>query len=70
MRKSSPIQVKEISGDHYPNLVTAQDKAVKGIASDFAEIIKRLQADGLLINDNGRIIPNPERMQSNERLYL
>ena len=53
MRKSSPIQVKEIGGDHYPDLVTAQAKAV----------IRRFQADGLLINDNGRIIPNPERMQ-------
>lgn len=62
MRKSSPIQVKEIGGDHYPDLATAQAKAVKSIAADFAMIIKRLQADGLLINDNGRIIPNPDRM--------
>ena len=69
MRTSSPIQVKEISGDHYPDLVTAQAKAVKNIAADFAAIIRRLQADGVLINDNGRIIPNPERMQSNEQLY-
>jgi len=64
MRKSSPIQVKEISGDHYPDLVTAQANAVKNIAADFAEIIRRLLADGLLIVDNGRIIPNPERIQS------
>jgi len=62
MRKSSPIQVKKIGGDHYPDLVTAQAKAVKNIAADFAEMIRRLMADGLLINDNGRIIPNPERM--------
>ena len=63
MRKSSPIQVKEIGGDHYPDLVTAQAKAVKNIAADFAETIRRLMADGFLVNDNGRIIPNPERMQ-------
>jgi hypothetical protein len=63
MRKSLPIQVKKIGGDHYPDLVTAQDKAVKNIAADFAEMIRRLMADGLLVNDNGRIIPNPERMQ-------
>ena len=62
MRKSSPIQVKKIGGDHYPDLVTAQAKAVKNIAADFATMIRRLQADGLLINDNGRIIPNPERI--------
>jgi len=70
MSKSSPIQVKEISGDHYPDLVTAQANAVKNIAADFASIIQRLQVDDLLINSNGRIIPNPERTQSNERLYL
>lgn len=63
MRTSSPIQVKAISGDHYPDLVTAQAKAVKNIAADFAEMIRRLMADGILVNDNGRIIPNPERMQ-------
>lgn len=61
MSKSSPIQVKEIGGERYPDLGTAQDMAAKNIAADFAAIVKRLQADGLLINDNGRIIPNPER---------
>jgi len=66
MRTSSPIQVKEISGDHYPDLMTAQAKAVKNMAADFAAIIRRLQADGVLVNVNGRIIPNPERMQNSE----
>ena len=63
-RPSSPIQVKEISGDHYPDLVSAQAKAAQNIASDFAVMIRRLLADGLLVNENGRIIPNPERMQN------
>lgn len=63
MSKSSPIQVKEISGDQCADLVTAQARAIKNIAADFASIIQRLQADDLLINDNGRIIPNPERIQ-------
>ncbi len=63
MRQSSPIQVKEISGNNHPDLITAQTKAVKNIAADFATIIQRLQVDGLLVNDNGRIIPNPERIQ-------
>jgi hypothetical protein len=64
MRSSPTIQVKEISGDHYPDLVTAQAYAIQNIASDFAVMIRRLLADGLLVNDNGRIIPNPERTQS------
>jgi len=44
--------------------VSAQAKAAQNIASDFAVMIRRLLADGLLVNDNGRIIPNPERMQN------
>jgi len=63
MRQSSPIQVKEFGGDHYPDLMTAQAKAVNNIASDFAESMRRLLAEGWLVNDNGRIIPNPERTQ-------
>jgi hypothetical protein len=46
--------------------VTAQAKAVKNMAADFAAIIRRLQADGVLVNDNGRIIPNPKRTQNDE----
>jgi len=63
MRTSSPIQVKEIGGDKYPDLMTAQVNALQSVAIDFAAIIRNLQRDGLLINDNGRIIPNPERNQ-------
>jgi hypothetical protein len=36
------------------------------MASGFAEIFKRLQAEGLLIIENGRIVPNPERTKPNE----
>jgi hypothetical protein len=63
MRKSPPLQVEEIPGDQFPDLGAAQRAALGGTASDLAETIRRLLADGWLINDNGRIIPNPERIQ-------
>ncbi len=63
MKKTPALQVEEIGGDQYPDLDAAQRAALSGIASDIAETMRRLLADRWLINDNGRIIPNPERMQ-------
>ena len=62
-RKSPSIQVEQIGGDKYPDLATAQAKALPGIAADLAESVRRLLAEGWLVNDNGRIISNPERIQ-------
>jgi hypothetical protein len=63
MKKPPALQVEEIGGDQYPDLDAAQRAALPGVASDLAETIRRLLAEGWLINDNGRIIPNPERIQ-------
>jgi hypothetical protein len=64
MRQSPYYQVKTYSGKDYPDLSTAQAKALPTIAVDLAESMRRLLAEGWLINDNGRIVPNPERTQS------
>ncbi len=63
MKKSPTLQVEEISGNKFPSLEAAQRAALPSIAADLAETMHRLLADGWLINENGRIIPNPERMQ-------
>jgi hypothetical protein len=62
MKKAPPLQVEEISGDQFPDLKAAQRAALPGIASDLAETIRRLLAEGWLVNENGRIIPNPEKV--------
>jgi len=64
MRQSPSYQVENYSGNNHPDLTTAQRKALPTLAADFAESMRRLLAEGWLINDNGRIIPNPERTQS------
>ena len=66
MRKSPALQVEEISGDQITDLAAAQETAARCLASGFAEIFKRLQAEGLLIIESGRIVPNPERIKPNE----
>ncbi len=64
MSKSTLYQVETYSGDKHPNLAAAQEKALPMIAADLAESMRRLLAEGWLINDNGRIIPNPERTKN------
>lgn len=63
MQQSHITHIQEISGDHFPNLDRARQAARAPLASALADVMRRMMADGLLVNDNGRIIPNPERMQ-------
>ena len=63
MKRPSALQLEQISGDRYPALETAQRAALKETAGDIVETVRRLLADGWLIECNGRIIPNPERCQ-------
>jgi hypothetical protein len=62
-RRSPDIEIKEMGGSHYTDLYTAQINALPVLASDLAETVQLLLAEGLLVNDHGRIIPNPEKMQ-------
>jgi hypothetical protein len=59
-RKSPPFTVEEIPGDQYPDLAAAQRAALKATAADLVSIIRSLLASGVLVNDNGRIIPTPK----------
>jgi hypothetical protein len=56
-----PFQVEQIDGQKSDP--DAKEKALQSVAFDFARSIQRLLADGWLINDNGRIVPNPERVE-------
>jgi hypothetical protein len=62
-RRSLEIVAEEIGGKQYPDLQTAQAQALPLVAANLAVTIRRLLANGLLINENGRIIPNPERIK-------
>ena len=60
MRKSPALQVEEISGDQYPDLVTAQDAARALLADNLQSVIQDLLERGALVNVEGKIIPSPE----------
>jgi len=60
MRTSPKIQVEEISGDQYPDLNEAQKAALPQLAENLQAVIRDLLARGVLVNVNGKIIPNPK----------
>jgi hypothetical protein len=59
MRKSPGLQVEEISGDRYPDLATAQSAALPLLADNLQSVIRDLLERGILVNVDGKIIPNP-----------
>jgi hypothetical protein len=59
MRKSPDLQVEEISGDQYPDLETAQSAALPLLADNLQSVIRDLLERGILVNVDGKIIPNP-----------
>jgi hypothetical protein len=60
MRKSPALQVEEISGDQFPDLVTAQNAALSLLADNLQSVIQDLLERGALVNVEGKIIPSPE----------
>lgn len=60
MKKAPALQVEEIDGDKYPDRDAAQRAALPLISANLQAVIKDLLERGVLINDNGKIIPNPK----------
>ena len=59
MRTSKPLHIEPIGGDQYPDLETVQRAALPQLAESFQGLVKDLLQKGLLVNVNGKIIPNP-----------
>ena len=60
MRKPPSLQVEEISGDKFPDRDTAQDAALPLISASLQAVIQDLLERGVLVNVEGKIIPNPQ----------
>jgi hypothetical protein len=61
MKKLPALQVEEIPGDRYPDLESAQRAALPSMAESLQAVIRDLLERGELVNDNGKLIPNPNR---------
>lgn len=63
-RKPHPLHIEEQSGEKYSSLTEAQRVAVSPLAADIVDTIRALLAKGILINQNGKIIPDPNHQNS------
>jgi hypothetical protein len=59
MTRAKPFTLEECTGERYPDLATVQRLALSDLAADLAAIFKAMLATGELIQENGKIIPNP-----------
>ncbi len=60
-RKSPNFEIEEKSGNQYQNLEDTQKAALKATAADLVQIIRSLLESGVLINENGKVVPNPQK---------
>lgn len=65
MKKPPALQLEEIPGDRYPDRESAQRAALPSMAESLQAVIQQLLERGELVNDNGKIIPNPDRFDGN-----
>jgi hypothetical protein len=63
-RKAPTISIEVKAGDKYASLDEAFNAALPLIAHDISGTIQKLIAQGLLINQNGKIVPSRERVKT------
>lgn len=59
-RKSPALEIHELPGEKFPDLATAQQHSLAETASYMAATIRALLDAGVLVNQNGKIIPNTQ----------
>ena len=66
-RKSPDLKIEEMPGNQYQNLEDAQSAALKTTAADLAETMRSLLESGVLVVENGKVIPNPDKKSPKEK---
>jgi hypothetical protein len=64
MRKSPALQVEGISGNQFPDLEAAQRASLPAMSENLQSVIRDLLERGVLVNVNGKIIPNPHNCKA------
>ncbi len=59
MKKAPALQVEEVSGSIFSDLSAAQKAALPLLSENLQVIIRDLLERGVLVNIDGKIIPNP-----------
>ena len=59
-KKAPMIAIEEMPGDKYPDLESAQRAALPLMSASLQAVIRDLLERGVLVEVNGKIIPNPK----------
>jgi len=59
-KKAPMIAIEEMPGDKYPDLESAQRAALPFMSASLQAVIRDLLERGVLVEVNGKIIPNPK----------
>lgn len=54
------LTIEEIPGDRFPDLATAQRAALPLVTANILTVIRDLLERGVLVERDGKIIPNPK----------
>ncbi len=60
MKKTPALQVEEVSGNRFSDRSAAQKAALPLLSENLQVIMRDLLERGVLVNINGKIIPNPK----------
>ena len=63
-KSKASLVLDEFSGDKYPDLMAAQRLALPAFVNCLEPIIRELLDSGDLVILDGRIIPNPDRKET------
>ena len=59
MKRAPVLEFERLSGDQYPDRDSAQEAALPLIAESLHVVIRNLLERGVLVERDGKIIPNP-----------
>lgn len=63
-RKTHPIHIEENGGEKYTTITEIQSATLSSLAAEIVANLRVLYAKGIMINDNGKMIPDPNRQNS------
>lgn len=63
-RKTHPIHIEENGGEIYATITEVQDAMMSSLAAEIVANLRVLYAKGIMINENGKMIPDPNHPNS------
>lgn len=63
-RKPHPLNIEENGGEKYATITEIQDATMSSLAAEIVANLRVLYAKGIMMNQDGKMIPNPNHPNS------